>query len=515
MVRTEDGAAAADDSVNRAFDGLGATREFYKNVFERNSIDGQGMRLNGYVHYDVNYNNAFWDGQVMVFGDGDELVFTDFTKSLDVIAHELAHGVTQYTADLEYRKQPGALNESISDVFGSLVKQWALGQTADAADWLIGADIFTPAIGADALRSMKEPGKAYDNELLGKDPQPDHMDRYYPGSDDNFGVHINSGIPNKAFYLTAVAIGGNAWEAPGHIWYESLLASYQTTRFQEFADTTYLKAGQLYGTDSAEQQAVAAAWREVGIRIAGLPAAAPRRVPARAQSGQAARAHQGVRNGDSLAELTSQIEALANHVKMLTKDVKALERAENAHRAVVGCAEKGQGPWEETQDEGYAGEAGRTGGRDPQAAARCGRRLSCGIRGRRVGTPGGSGPSCAGDRREDARSRARCHDLYDHGARRRRRADGAQSVRHDYVGLLRRPAEVDRAAAHGEMSRLSYRLRGDLREAWGSRCRDRVAELRRKPLRLRGSREEEIGRPGALAGGHAKRRAEQNGAVGG
>src|SRR5262249_27643424 len=161
--RTEDGGASADETVNRAFDGFGTTRDFYKAVFDRNSIDDHGMRLDGYVHRGVKYNNAFWDGQEMVFGDGDGAGFTDFTRSLDVIAHELTHGVTEKTAGLIYHNQQGALNESISDVFGSLVKQWSLEQPAETADWLIGAEVFTPGIAGDALRSMKAPGTAYNN----------------------------------------------------------------------------------------------------------------------------------------------------------------------------------------------------------------------------------------------------------------------------------------------------------------------------------------------------------------
>lgn len=325
IVRTEDQDAVADETVNRAFDGLGTTREFYRAIFERDSIDGRGLRLEGFVHVGTNWNNASWDGQVMRFGDGDGVIFSDFTLSLDVIAHELAHGVTQYTADLMYWKQPGALNESMSDVFGSLVKQWSLNQTAEDADWLIGAEIFTPTIGADSLRSMKDPGQAYDNDMLGKDPQPDHMDRYYPGPDDNYGVHINSGIPNKAFYLAATGIGGYAWEAAGHIWYESLLASYQTTQFQEFADTTYQKAGELYGANSDEQQVVATAWREVGIRISGL-AGASRTGPRRTNPGGASRRGADTSNtGDTLAALTKQIETLSAQIKTLGRDVKALK----------------------------------------------------------------------------------------------------------------------------------------------------------------------------------------------
>jgi Zn-dependent metalloprotease len=326
VARTEDGPASADSSVNNAFDGLGATRDFYKEIFERNSIDDRGMRLNAYVHRGLNYNNAFWDGREMVFGDGDGVVFTDFTRSLDVIAHELTHGVTELTAGLEYHNQSGALNESISDVFGSLVKQWSLHQTAEEADWLIGAEVFTPGIEADALRSMKAPGKAYENPTFGRDPQPDHMSKYVnlPDTDegDNGGVHINSGIPNKAFFLTATGIGGPAWEAPGHIWYEALRASNINTDFQEFADTTYAKAGVLYGSESVEQQAVRSAWKEVGVRISGVRTLAA--ATARWRRPPAAVARNGGED-DSAAALARQIEALSAQVTALSRDMAGLK----------------------------------------------------------------------------------------------------------------------------------------------------------------------------------------------
>jgi Zn-dependent metalloprotease len=271
VVRNEDDPPSGDKSVNQAFDGFGWTRKFYLDVHKRNSIDDQGMRLQGFVHRGRKYNNAFWDGQEMVFGDGDGKVFTDFTGSLDVIAHELAHGVTEHTAALEYHNQSGALNEHCSDVVGSLVKQWSLQQTVEQADWLIGSEVFTPGVGGDALRSMKAPGEAYDNDLLGKDPQPADMAHYVqlPDTEDGDwgGVHINSGIPNKAFYLVAKGIGGHAWEAPGHIWYETLKASNPSTNFQQFADTTYVKAHELFGAGSAEKQAVLAGWQGVGIKI--------------------------------------------------------------------------------------------------------------------------------------------------------------------------------------------------------------------------------------------------------
>ncbi|WP_327696074.1 M4 family metallopeptidase [Streptomyces sp. NBC_00459] len=338
LAQSEDGPASADESVKRAFDGLGTTRDFYRSVLQRNSVDDRGMRLDGYVHFDVQYNNAFWDGRQMVFGDGDESMFTDFTGSLDVIAHELTHAVTEFTAGLAYHNQSGALNESMSDVFGSLVKQWSMKQSAETADWLIGADIFTPGIDADALRSMKAPGHAYDNDLFGKDPQPAHMRHFVHLPDtereDFGGVHINSGIPNKAFYLTATNIGGFAWEAPGLIWYESLKASSVDTQFQGFADTTHQKAEELYGADSTEQLAVLAAWQEVGIRISGVPAGVARarsRAGRNGARGRSAGQDGGAGREDGLVALNRQVEALAAQVAGLSKAVAALQRERVTH----------------------------------------------------------------------------------------------------------------------------------------------------------------------------------------
>ncbi len=326
LARTEDGQDASDASVNRAFDGLGTTRDFYKDILKRDSIDGLGMRLNAFVHRGNGYQNAFWDGQQMIFGDGDGIVFADFTLSLDVIAHELTHGVTEFAAGLVYQHQPGALNESISDVFGCLVKQWSRGENAEEADWLIGSELFTPAIATDAMRSLKAPGTAYNNALFGKDPQPDHMKRYVvlPNNEkgDWGGVHINSGIPNKAFYLAAVGIGGGAWESAGHIWYQSLLASNAFTQFQEFADTTALKAAQIHGFGSFEHKAVSAAWDEVGIRTSSAMSAARSTDPH--QGSRLSSRNTLSRDQDSFARFSKQIETLAAQVRSLSKDMQSL-----------------------------------------------------------------------------------------------------------------------------------------------------------------------------------------------
>lgn len=282
LVRAEGQGPSGDVAVNEAYDFCGATYDFFLQVLERNSIDDRGMRLDSTVHYDADYDNAFWNGQQMVYGDGDGEIFGRFTQCLDVVGHELTHGVTQHTANLDYYGQPGAINESMSDVFGSLIKQYAKKQTVSQADWLIGEGLFVPKQGVNrkALRSMAAPGTAYDDPTIGKDPQPAHMKDYYGGADDNGGVHINSGIPNHAFYLAAMAIGGHAWEVAGKIWFEAL-----TTRLRPYSDFADLAAAtseiaRNYGVNAAK--AVDDAWRAVGV---SPQAGAARQVAAGPQAG--------------------------------------------------------------------------------------------------------------------------------------------------------------------------------------------------------------------------------------
>jgi Zn-dependent metalloprotease len=266
LVRGEGAPKSKDVAVNEAYDYAGVTYDFYKTVYGRNSVDDRGMRLDSSVHYSRDYDNAFWNGMQMVYGDGDNQIFQRFTKCLDVIGHELTHGVTQYEAGLNYQGQSGALNESFSDVFGVLIKQWKLKQTAAQADWLIGAGLLAKGVNGTALRSMKAPGTAYDDPNLGKDPQPDHMKAFYKGSSDNGGVHINSGIPNHAFYLAAVAIGGNAWVKTGRIWYDALCNRLRPdSDFKAAAAATQSSASDLFGPTSKEKQAVKDAWQEVGV----------------------------------------------------------------------------------------------------------------------------------------------------------------------------------------------------------------------------------------------------------
>ncbi|MFE1745455.1 M4 family metallopeptidase [Coleofasciculus sp. H7-2] len=266
LVRSEGDPPSGDPAIDEAYDGSGATYDLYDQVFERNSIDGRGLRLDSTVHFGVKYDNAFWNGDQMVYGDGDGEIFERFTKAIDVIGHELTHGVTQYEANLIYYSESGALNESFSDVFGSLVKQRVLNQTAQEADWIIGEGLFTPSIKGVGIRSMKAPGTAYDDPVLGKDPQPATYQNRYKGLEDNGGVHINSGIGNRAFYLAAVEIGGYAWEKAGKIWYIALRDRLRSrANFKRAANTLITVAGELYGEGSKEQNAVRKGWKEVGV----------------------------------------------------------------------------------------------------------------------------------------------------------------------------------------------------------------------------------------------------------
>ncbi|HHW4680705.1 MAG TPA: M4 family metallopeptidase [Xylella taiwanensis] len=265
MVRSEGQPALDDVAVNEAYDYLGVTHDFFWQAYHRDSLDNKGLLLKSTVHYGKDYQNAFWDGQQMVFGDGDGEIFNRFTIALDVIGHELAHGVTESETGLIYFKQAGALNESLSDVFGSLVKQFSKKQTADQADWIIGEGLLAKGINGKGLRSMSEPGTAYDDPLLGKDPQPADMNGYVQTRHDNGGVHLNSGIPNHAFYLAAIALGGYAWEQAGYAWYDTVCDKTlpQDANFKTFADFT-IKHGEARFNTSVSQ-AIEAAWKQVGV----------------------------------------------------------------------------------------------------------------------------------------------------------------------------------------------------------------------------------------------------------
>jgi Zn-dependent metalloprotease len=259
-VRSAGDPASGDVAVDEAADGVTGALALFADVYGRASYDGNGARVDLTVHYGRNYDNAFWDGTQLVFGDGDGTVFERFTKPVDVLGHELTHAVTEHSAALRYQDQPGALNESVSDVFAACLKQRLLGQSPADADWLIGAGIFRPGVQARALRDMANPGTAYDDPVLGRDPQVGSAADYVETDEDDGGVHINSGIPNRAFQLAAVAIGGTSWEGAGRVWYDALTggAVGPDTDFAGFAAATLAVAGE-------HADAVRRAWEAVGV----------------------------------------------------------------------------------------------------------------------------------------------------------------------------------------------------------------------------------------------------------
>lgn len=253
--------SSSDATAGRAYHETLAVADFYAQSFGRNSVDNAGMTLVSSVHYDVRYSNAFWNGTQMTYGDGDGEIFIDFTASTDVIGHELTHGVTQFTAGLNYTNEAGGLNESVSDVFGTMFRQWRKNQTVDQADWLIGADIIGPkaaAKGYTCLRDMADPGAQH---CLSR--QPAHYRDYVPRGDP----HTNSGIANHAFYLAAKAIGGQSWEKAGKAWYAALTSpkASPNMKMKAFANLTRSAAKSLFATDSAVYSSVDAAWEAVGI----------------------------------------------------------------------------------------------------------------------------------------------------------------------------------------------------------------------------------------------------------
>ncbi|WP_088835390.1 M4 family metallopeptidase [Paenibacillus tyrfis] len=226
--------------------------DFYKNKFGRNSIDGKGSQLISSVHAYDKWNNAQWNGKQMLYGDGDGVTFRPLSADPDVIGHELTHGVTENTAGLEYYGESGALDESISDIMGNSI---------EGKNWLIG-DLVT--LSRPALRSIENP------KLYG---QPDRYQDRYAGTSDNGGVHTNSGINNKAFYLIAqggthygVTVSGIGRDAAVQIFYKSLIYYLTpTSDFSAMRAAAVQSATDLYGANSAQVDTVKKAYTAVGV----------------------------------------------------------------------------------------------------------------------------------------------------------------------------------------------------------------------------------------------------------
>ncbi len=258
--------------------GAASTYDYFKNVHGRNGIDGSNgpgsttaaansaiKLVPSRVHFGSRYNNAFWNGSSMTYGDGDGSQFTPLV-TLDIAGHEMTHGVTERTAGLTYSNESGALNESMSDVFGAMVERYAHGSVTDADTWKIGEDAYTPGTAGDALRFMDNPNSVGD---------PDHYSLRYTGTADSGGVHTNSSIANHAFYLAAqggtnrvsgVTVTGGGVDNLAKIWYRALTV-YMTsgTNFAGARTATLNAATDLFGSTSAQYNSVATGWCAVGV----------------------------------------------------------------------------------------------------------------------------------------------------------------------------------------------------------------------------------------------------------
>ncbi|EJP6471148.1 M4 family metallopeptidase [Clostridium sp. L74] len=244
---------AVDGYVN-----LSKTYDYYKEKFNRNSIDDKGMNVEGFIHAGRNYNNAFWrdDLGAMFFGDGDGKVFSPLSKSLDVVGHEVSHGITSKESNLKYEKESGALNESFSDIMGVAIE----GQ-----NFQLGEDCYTPNIPGDALRDMEDPSKG---------GQPAHMKDfvYLPNNqdNDNGGVHTNSGIINHAAYLIAVGMEksgeANGKDIMAKLFYRANCYEWdETTNFAKCRNDLIKVTKDLYGENSKYVKIVENAFDQVGI----------------------------------------------------------------------------------------------------------------------------------------------------------------------------------------------------------------------------------------------------------
>jgi len=272
--RREGDPPTGNRDVDDVYRNTGIVLDFYRRVFNRNGVDGKGMWLISNVEFRQTpaqpMLGAYWyrNHKAMTFGEEILEVMKRPAKALDFAGHEMTHGVVQFTAKLAHGNEPGALNESFADVMASLVKQWKKGQTASEADWLIGDTVVYRSKTVRGIRSLKAPGTAYtDDPHIGSDQQVWQMKHKYRGSKDDGGVHINSGIPNHAFYLVSATLGGLAWERAGQVWYASLLRLHPNSDFEDCAQTTYTVAAALFGRGSRVQKAVKSAWKTVGLPI--------------------------------------------------------------------------------------------------------------------------------------------------------------------------------------------------------------------------------------------------------
>lgn len=266
VVMVEGDSSNPSEAVQIVYDSIGKVRTFYKEILGIDKMFGCDSQINAVIHYGENYANAFWNSQAIFFGDGDQVNFGEFFHDIDIIAHELTHGFITFTADFDYSFQSGALNESVADVIGIMVKQYVANESSAESNWLIGESLL---LNAPALRSMANPGSAYRFSDANYDLQVGHMCDYVNlnRNQDYGGVHINSGIPNKAFYLLATALGGYSWDIAGKIWVATMYHEdvKYNTNFEEFARVTVDVAYNEF--DSDVSKLTRQSWQDVGINV--------------------------------------------------------------------------------------------------------------------------------------------------------------------------------------------------------------------------------------------------------
>ncbi len=274
-----DGFFEGDPTANEVHWATEKTYEYFLNTHGRNSLDDNGMTLYSWIHFGTNYNNAFWNGSWMTYGDGDNNTFSALTAP-DVVAHEMMHGVTDFSADLIYSYESGALNESFSDIFGEVAENYMRGSN----DWLMGAE-FTVRPGKTTLRNMSNPN---DPTALTQQPDTYLGDFWFTGSGDNGGVHFNSGVQNFWFYLlseggSGINDNGNAYTInpigmtkAAAIAYRNLTVYLsQNSQYADARVGAIQAATDLYGAGSDEVAQVTAAWCAVGLGTCDPPPPPP------------------------------------------------------------------------------------------------------------------------------------------------------------------------------------------------------------------------------------------------
>ncbi|MBS1702221.1 MAG: M4 family metallopeptidase [Armatimonadetes bacterium] len=259
--RSEGDPPTGDPLIDEAYGGVGATYRFFKEKFDRDSIDNKGMPIAVTICEGPGFSNSLWNGNQLICGDGDGKTFHHFTSGVDVIALGLAHRVVSIDCELEPSGQSGALHEHFADVLGSMARQYARKQRFSQADWLIGRDIVTRAETRLAIRSLMAPGTAFINDpFLGTDPQRCRMQDLYSGPNE---VHVNSGIPNHAFYLAAKEIGGYSWDTIGNVWYQAMQRLDRTAQFSDLAGLTRDIAR--VGYSAKVYQSIDLGWKRVDL----------------------------------------------------------------------------------------------------------------------------------------------------------------------------------------------------------------------------------------------------------